>query len=115
LLKNLTAARYIAIARTSEISSLAWATPAECLPRPKRSVLILKLIHAGLGITLRTAMGLPKQLTVMEPKSSLPRLPMIDLFLHDGGRELSQAVSRFKEILLETLAENLPRKACHRA
>jgi hypothetical protein len=67
------------------------------------------------GITLSTAMGLPKQLTVMEPKSSLPRLPMVDLFLHDGGRELSQAVSRFKEILLETLAENLPRKACHRA
>jgi hypothetical protein len=33
---------------------------------------------------------------------------MVDLFLHDGGRELSQAVSRFKEILLETLAENLP-------
>ena len=65
-------------------------------------------VDAGLGITLRTATGLPKQLTVMEPKSSLPRLPMVDVFLHDGGRELSQAVSRFKESLLEMLAENLP-------
>ena len=65
-------------------------------------------VDAGLGITLLTATGLPSQLTVMEPKSGLPALPMVDLFLHDGGRELTEAVNQFKEILLETLAEELP-------
>jgi hypothetical protein len=34
-------------------------------------------------------------------------LPKVDLFLHDGGREPSKAVSRFKETLLETLREYL--------
>jgi len=71
-------------------------------------------VEAGLGITLRTAIGLPKRLTVAEPKSGLPRLPMVDLYLHDGGRELSPAVSRFKEILLETLAENPPFVHAHK-
>ncbi|MBV8968633.1 MAG: hypothetical protein JO331_06165 [Verrucomicrobia bacterium] len=33
---------------------------------------------------------------------------MVDLFLHDGGRELTEAVNQFKKILLETLAEELP-------
>jgi DNA-binding transcriptional LysR family regulator len=65
-------------------------------------------VDAGLGITLRTASGLPSQLTVMDPKSGLPSLPMVDLFLHDGGRELSAAVTQFKGILLETLKEELP-------
>jgi DNA-binding transcriptional LysR family regulator len=67
-------------------------------------------VEAGLGVTLRTATGLPKQLTVMEPKSGLPRLPVVDVSLHDGGRELSPAAARFKEILSETLAESLPAK-----
>jgi DNA-binding transcriptional LysR family regulator len=65
-------------------------------------------VDAGLGITLRTATGLPSQLTVMEPKSGLPALPMVDLFLHDGGRELTESVNQFKEILLQTLVEELP-------
>jgi len=51
---------------------------------------------------------LPKQLTVIEPKSGLPRLPLVDLSLHDGGRELTPAATRFKEILSATLVENLP-------
>ena len=67
-------------------------------------------VDAGLGITLRTAMGLPKQLTVMEPKPGLPRLPMVHLFLHDGGRELSQAVSSSKEIVLGSARRKPPRK-----
>jgi DNA-binding transcriptional LysR family regulator len=67
-------------------------------------------VEAGLGITLRTAIGLPKQLTIMEPKSGLPRLPMVDVSFHDAGRELTPAATRFKEILSETLAENVPSK-----
>jgi hypothetical protein len=33
---------------------------------------------------------------------------MIDVSLHDGGRQLTPAAARFKELLLETLAMNLP-------
>ncbi|MGA8478248.1 MAG: LysR substrate-binding domain-containing protein [Chthoniobacterales bacterium] len=65
-------------------------------------------VDAGLGITLRTVTGLPEQLIALDKKSGLPPLPMIDLSLHDGGRELTPATTRFKEILFETLAANLP-------
>jgi hypothetical protein len=61
-------------------------------------------VDAGLGITLRTATGLPKALKVMEAKSGLPRLPMVDVSLHDGGRALNPAATRFKEILSQTLS-----------
>jgi DNA-binding transcriptional LysR family regulator len=64
-------------------------------------------VDAGLGITLRTPTGLPKQMTIMKPKSGLPRLPMVDISLHDGGRELTSAAIYFKEILSGTLAEDL--------
>jgi DNA-binding transcriptional LysR family regulator len=65
-------------------------------------------LDAGLGITMRTATGLPKQLAVID--SGLPRLPMVEVSLHDGGRELTSAATRFKKILSETLAEDLPAK-----
>jgi DNA-binding transcriptional LysR family regulator len=65
-------------------------------------------VDAGLGVTLRTATGLPKQLTVLNAKAGLPRLPRVDVSLHDGGRELTPAAIRFKEILFETLAEDRP-------
>jgi DNA-binding transcriptional LysR family regulator len=64
-------------------------------------------VDAGLGITLRTATSVPSQLTIIKPRSGIPRLPKVELFLHDGGREPSKAVSRFKETLLETLREYL--------
>jgi len=65
-------------------------------------------VDAGLGITLRTGTSLPNQLIVLDKRSGLPSLPMIDLSLHDGGRALTPAATRFKEVLLETLAANLP-------
>jgi DNA-binding transcriptional LysR family regulator len=65
-------------------------------------------VDAGLGITVRTVTGLPNHLIALDKKSGLPSLPTIDLSLHDGGRELTSAASRFKEILLETLTANLP-------
>ena len=67
-------------------------------------------VEAGLGITLRTATGMPAQLAVMESRFGLPRLPMVDVSLHDGRRELSTAASHFKNVLCETLAEDLPSK-----
>jgi DNA-binding transcriptional LysR family regulator len=65
-------------------------------------------VDAGLGLTVRTMSGLPNHLIALDKKSGLPSLPTIDLSLHDGGRELTSATSRFKEILLETLTVNLP-------
>jgi DNA-binding transcriptional LysR family regulator len=65
-------------------------------------------VEADLGITLRTATGMPAQLTVMESRTGLPRLPKVDVSLHDGGRGLSAAASHFRKTLTETLAENLP-------
>jgi DNA-binding transcriptional LysR family regulator len=67
-------------------------------------------VDAGLGITLRTATGTPKSLSVLELKSGLPRLPMVEVSLHDGGRELTPAATRFREILFETIAENVQSK-----
>lgn len=64
-------------------------------------------VDAGFGITLRTATSVPRQLTTIKPRPRLPGLPKVDLFLHDGGRQPSKAVSRFKETLLETLREHL--------
>jgi DNA-binding transcriptional LysR family regulator len=64
-------------------------------------------VDAGLGVTLRTAVGLPESLTVLDERSGLPPVPTISLCLHDAGRELSPAASRLKAILVETLAHNL--------
>jgi DNA-binding transcriptional LysR family regulator len=64
-------------------------------------------VEAGLGITLRTTVGLPGSLVVLDEGSGFPPLPSIDLSLHDGGRQLAPATSHLKEILLDILAANL--------
>ena len=64
-------------------------------------------VDAGLGITLRTPVGLPNSLVVLDEHSALPPVPTIALSLHDAGRELSPAVIRLKAILIQTLADNL--------
>ena len=62
-------------------------------------------VEAGLGVTLRTAVGLPAGVV---PLDDLPPGPALDLCLHDGGRVLTPAHGRLREIVLETLAANLP-------
>jgi len=62
-------------------------------------------VEAGLGITLRTATGLPGSVV---PIDGLPPAPTVPLALHDGGRRTSPAVSRLREIVSESLAANLP-------
>jgi len=61
-------------------------------------------VEAGLGITLRTAAGLPAGVTVLD---GMPAAPTLDLCLHDGGRGVSPAVERLRAIVMETLAANL--------
>ena len=64
--------------------------------------------EAGLGVTLRTAIGLPRSLTVLKPASSgLPALPKVQLTLCGKKRGGSVAVNRLSEILRETIAERI--------
>ena len=62
---------------------------------------------AGLGVTIRTRVGMPAALGVL---NDLPALPDIALTLHQaaGG---TPAVERLKEILVQTLGDSLNRTA----
>ncbi len=62
-------------------------------------------VEAGLGVTVRTSLGLPTQLSVL---SGLPNLPALGLSLHRGTVEASSAVQRLAEIVLTHLTEVLP-------
>jgi DNA-binding transcriptional LysR family regulator len=61
-------------------------------------------VSAGLGITLRTAVGLPNGVQPL-PNAGLPSAPQptLNLCLHDGGRSLNAATSRLRSIVFETL------------
>lgn len=61
-------------------------------------------VTAGLGVTVRTAQAIPAHLAILEPEASgLPRLPAVDLVLHEAGTGLAPAASRFRDILLDAL------------
>jgi len=58
---------------------------------------------AGLGVTVRTPLGLPSPLAVLGKPSGLPKLPQIALSLYTAQPEPPQAVARLREILIEEL------------
>lgn len=60
---------------------------------------------AGLGVTIRTRVGLPATLKLLE---DLPALPDIALTLHQTAGS-TPAVARLKDILVQTLADSLGR------
>jgi DNA-binding transcriptional LysR family regulator len=60
---------------------------------------------AGLGVTIRTRVGLPATLRILD---GLPVLPEIVLTLHQTANS-TPAVARLKEILMQTLTESLGR------
>ncbi len=64
-------------------------------------------VEAGLGITIRTPAYVPPQLRILGRAEGLPKLPTLDLSLHDAGRPLSPAALRLKEALLATLPLSL--------
>lgn len=64
-------------------------------------------IDAGLGITVRTALGLPSTLAVLDKRIGLPAVPTIALCMHDARRTLTPAANRLRDILMETLTANL--------
>lgn len=58
---------------------------------------------AGLGVTVRTTLGLPSPLAVLGKCGNLPKLPQIALSLYTAQPEPPQAVARLREILIEEL------------
>lgn len=63
-------------------------------------------VDAGLGVTLRTTLGLPRSLMVLDETTGLPSVPAIGLALHDAKRNLSPAAQKLKTILVETISGN---------
>ncbi|HEX7690726.1 MAG TPA: LysR family transcriptional regulator, partial [Burkholderiaceae bacterium] len=55
-------------------------------------------VGAGLGVTVRTALGLPARLQVL---GALPALPQVGLDLHRPDAEPSPVVARLERLLAE--------------
>lgn len=59
---------------------------------------------AGLGITVRTTLGMPQHLAPLARQAGLPKLPQIALSLYVADAPPNSAAARLREILLEELA-----------
>ncbi|MGN6084583.1 LysR substrate-binding domain-containing protein [Trinickia sp.] len=64
-------------------------------------------VAAGLGITLRTAAGIPLSLTQLGEKDGLPPLPTVELCLHTGHRDAPPALAQLKRVVIEHAAKHL--------
>jgi DNA-binding transcriptional LysR family regulator len=65
-------------------------------------------IEAGLGVTLRTAVGLPAGVMVSrDPALPRPADPPISIALHTGHRPLAPAASELKAIMIDELTRPL--------
>lgn len=64
-------------------------------------------VAAGLGITLRTAAGIPSFLRQLGEKDGLPPLPKVELCLHTARNEISPALAQLKKVVMEKATANL--------
>lgn len=65
-------------------------------------------VTAGLGVSVRTPLGLPAGVRALTAKEAgLPALPMLGLALHRADAEPSPAVTRLAKILVDTLMPSL--------
>jgi DNA-binding transcriptional LysR family regulator len=65
---------------------------------------------AGLGITVRTPIGLPSRVQPLtSADQGLPALPALELVLHRSEAEHGPAASRLAEIMLLSAREEIPR------
>lgn len=60
-------------------------------------------VQAGLGLTVRSAVGLPAGLRVLPPTTGLPPLPRIQVFLRTAPDPVPVVAQRLREVLLETV------------
>jgi DNA-binding transcriptional LysR family regulator len=69
-------------------------------------------VAAGLGLTIRTDIGLPASVSAMTPEiAGLPALPKMALFLHRRDAEPEPVAARLADILLEAARQALPGNA----
>jgi DNA-binding transcriptional LysR family regulator len=65
-------------------------------------------VEAGLGITLRTTINMPKTLAALDPAATgLPALPAIPLALHRAEAQPHAAVKRLTDIVLNAIDEEI--------
>lgn len=64
-------------------------------------------VEAGLGVTIRTPLGLPDTLTILEPGHGLPTLGSVPLELHRALSAATPAVDRLHDILSDSLTRLL--------
>jgi DNA-binding transcriptional LysR family regulator len=64
-------------------------------------------VAAGLGITLRTAIGLPASLKPLGEREGLPALPTVELCLHTARRDAPPALQQLKRVVVENAMANL--------
>lgn len=64
-------------------------------------------VTAGLGITIRTASGIPSTLQRLGEAEGLPSLPSVELCLHDAGRQLTPAATELWDVVTETVRTNI--------
>ncbi|MGG1948478.1 LysR substrate-binding domain-containing protein [Trinickia sp. NRRL B-1857] len=64
-------------------------------------------VAAGLGITLRTAAGIPSSLRQLGEKDGLPPLPTVELCLHSRPKDVSPALAQLKRVVLDNAAAHL--------
>jgi DNA-binding transcriptional LysR family regulator len=67
-------------------------------------------VDAGLGFTLRTAIGLPATLRVLDGQLPAIAAPALPVCLHDGGRPLAAPVQSLRSAVVATLQANLSPK-----
>lgn len=65
-------------------------------------------VEAGLGVTVRTPLGVPASLSILGPASGLPHLSRVPLELHRSPAATSPAVERLCAILTDSLRTILP-------
>ena len=69
-------------------------------------------VAAGLGLTIRTDIGLPANVKAIAPETlGLPALPKMALHLHQKDAELDPVAARLADILLQAALEALPEVA----
>jgi DNA-binding transcriptional LysR family regulator len=67
---------------------------------------------AGLGLTVRTPIGMPASLRIIDPQEAgLPRLPSIGLSLYRAQTTAGPAVKRLEELLLQAVQEAIKKVA----
>ena len=64
-------------------------------------------VEAGLGVSIRTPIGLPKTVCILGTESHLPNLDTIDLLLYRANDQPDSHVQRLEDILIETIRERL--------